>query len=77
MHFVHSILRKWFQNLVPFCLHILGAELEEERLHVGRTPEFNARVQETLARVDDALELVLRVHMPGTRIFSGRQPFQI
>ncbi|KAL1799213.1 hypothetical protein ACET3X_003250 [Alternaria dauci] len=77
VHAVHPIPRKQLQNLGPVCLHNLGAKLEEERWDLDRTPEFNARVQETLARVDDALEFIFRVHMPGTRIFSGRQPFGV
>ncbi|CAG5160030.1 uncharacterized protein ALTATR162_LOCUS5721 [Alternaria atra] len=76
MHAVHPVPRKQLQNLGPVCLHNLGAKLEEERWDVDRTPQFNARVQETLARVDDALELIFRVHLPGTRVFSGRQPFE-
>jgi hypothetical protein len=77
VHAVHPIPREQLQNLGPVCLHNLGAGLEEERWDVDRTPEFNARVQETLARIDDALEFVFRVHSPGTRIFSGRQPLEL
>ncbi|KAI4627990.1 hypothetical protein J4E80_002126 [Alternaria sp. BMP 0032] len=74
VHAVHPIPRKQLQNLGPVCLHNLGAGLDEERWDVNRSPEFNDRVQETLARIDDALEFIFRVHLPGTRIFSGRQP---
>jgi hypothetical protein len=52
----------------------LGEKLEMERWDVDRGPAFDARLQETLARIDDALEFIFCLQMPGARIYSGRQP---
>jgi hypothetical protein len=73
VHAVHPIPRDALQDMGPRCMHELGEKLEEERWDIDRDPAFDARVQETLARIDDALEFVFRVQMPGTRIVSGRQ----
>ena len=55
----------------------MGEKLEEERWDVDRDPAFDARVEESLARIDDALEFIFRVQMPGARIYSGRQPTKL
>jgi hypothetical protein len=77
IHAVHPIPREDLQDMGPNCLHHLGEQLEKERWDVNRDPKFNARLRETLARMDDALEFVFRVQLPGTRLFSGREPTEL
>jgi hypothetical protein len=76
VHAVHSVPREELQDMGPNCLHHLGEQLEEERWDVDRDSKFNARLKETLARIDDALEFVFRVQLPGTRLFSSREPIE-
>lgn len=51
----------------------LAMGLEEQRWEVVRNEEFSERVQETLCRIDDLLELSGLAPM-GARYASGRWP---
>ncbi|KAF1936354.1 hypothetical protein EJ02DRAFT_459616 [Clathrospora elynae] len=77
VHAVHPVPREELQDMGPNCLHHLGEQLEEERWYLDRDPAFNARLKETLARIDDALEFVFRVQFPGSRLFSSRGPTEL
>lgn len=74
VHAVHPIPRSDLENLGPICMHDLAEQLDQERWDVERDHAMNARIQETLARIDDILEFAFHLYFPGTRMFSGRQP---
>jgi hypothetical protein len=82
VHAVRNFLRNACETYIEFVkqrsgVRDLGVKLEEERWDIDRNPAFDARVQETLARIDDALEFIFRVQMPGARVYSGRQPTEL
>ncbi|KAL6155109.1 hypothetical protein ACJQWK_00977 [Exserohilum turcicum] len=74
VHAVHPIPRSYLEDMGPICMHDLGEKLDQERWDVEGDPATTARIQETLARIDDILEFVFCLHLPGTRTFSGREP---
>ncbi|ENI07892.1 hypothetical protein COCC4DRAFT_37672 [Bipolaris maydis ATCC 48331] len=68
IHAVHPIPRADLEDLGPNCMRQLGERLKSGR--GARDAEFEAAVQRTLKRIDDALEFYFCVERPGARVVS-------